>query len=88
MVIALATLYMEWSDQGVIQGLFRGIGPAVIAIITIGTQKLCRKNLERSPLLWIIAIINAAATVATHSEVLSLIILSGMALVLRHYAAS
>jgi chromate transporter len=88
MVIALANLYIAWGDQGFIQGLFRGIGPAVIAIIAIGTHKLCKKNLERSRMLWSIALVNAIATIVTRSEVVSLMLLSGVFLVLKYYASS
>jgi chromate transporter len=80
MVVVLAVLYIRFGDQGVIQGLFRGIGPAVIAIIALGTYKLSKKNLEKRPMLWGIAIINTVATAITGAEHLFLILAGGVLL--------
>jgi chromate transporter len=80
MVIALAALYIRFGDLGLIQSLFAGIGPAVIAIIALGTWKLSKKKLAQSGNLLAIAMANMVVTAATGSEQGLLILASGFLL--------
>ncbi len=77
MVVLLAILYMQYGSLPLIQKLFSGIGPAVIAIICIGAHKLSKKNLKTDWALWLIAILNAIAVALTESEIVWLFLLSG-----------
>ena len=77
MVVLLAMLYIRFGSMPLIQNLFHGIAPAVIAIICLGAHKLSRKNLGSAPLLWTIAIFNAVITIATQSEIIWIFLLSG-----------
>lgn len=77
MVVLIAILYLHFGSLAIIQKLFHGIGPAVIAIICIGAHKLSKKNLGRDVLLWSIALTNAAITVWTESEMVWVFLLGG-----------
>src|SRR3954463_8237903 len=52
MVLALSALYVAFGGLWWMQGLFYGIGAAVIAIIAIAAYKLARSSNKRDPLLW------------------------------------
>jgi chromate transporter len=80
MVVILAMLYMRFGSLPIIQKLFHGIGPAVIAIVCLGAYKLSKKNLGRRWELWIVALINAIAVVATESENIWIFLVSGFAI--------
>jgi chromate transporter len=78
MVIALAIAYIRFQSLPWIQSLFLGMGPTIIAIISIGAWKLFKRNLEGDKALWAIALINAILTALLEAEVLSVFILSGV----------
>src|SRR3989449_4456106 len=54
MVLVLSELYVRFGGLPWMQGLFYGIGAAVIAIIARSALKLVRMTLGRDPLLWIL----------------------------------
>lgn len=84
MVLALSWLYLRYGGLWWMQGLFYGIGAAVIAIIARSAFKLVRMTLSRDALLWSIFALSAVVTAWTESEVVWLFVLSGLAvLVLR-----
>lgn len=62
--------------------MFSGVGPAVIAIIGRSAVRLWRTTLGSDAGLWVIAAINAVATVITRAESAPLVALSGAALML------
>jgi chromate transporter len=78
MVLALSALYVRFGGASWMQGAFYGIGAAVIAIIARSSVKLVKLSLARDALLWTIFVVNAAVTAWTQSEVLSVIVLSGV----------
>jgi chromate transporter len=77
MVVALSALYVSYGGLPWMQGAFYGVGAAVIAIIGRSANNLLRKTLKSDPLLWAIAIVNAATTALTRSEVVWLVVLGG-----------
>lgn len=81
MVIALAVLYIHYGSLPIIQKLFHGIGPAVIAIIGMGAYKLSKRNLKNNWKLWFLAITNALIVAITESEIVWIFLLSGLVLV-------
>lgn len=84
MVLAIAALYLELGGLPWMQGLFYGIGAAVIAIIGRSAYKLVRSTLAKDSLLWSIFSVSALVTAWTESEVIWLFVLSGVvALVVR-----
>jgi chromate transporter len=77
MVLGLSALYVSFGGLPWMQGAFYGVGAAVIAIIGRSANNLLRKTLKRDGLLWAIAIVNAATTVLTRSQVVWLVVLGG-----------
>ncbi len=77
MVLALAALYVHYGQLHWIQGVFYGIGAAVIAIIVRSALKLVRTTLKKDWLLWALFIALAVATAWTESEIVWLFILCG-----------
>jgi chromate transporter len=68
MVVALAWAYLRFGGLPWMQGLFYGIGAAVIAIIARSAVKLARMTLARDRLLWGMCGVCAVVTAATGRE--------------------
>jgi len=78
MVLALAALYVHYGSLPWIQGMFYGIGAAVIAIIVRSAIKLVRTTVGRDWLLWAIFGLIALTTAWTKSEIVWLFVLCGI----------
>jgi chromate transporter len=68
-VTAIAIVYSQHQGSSLVQDVFFGVGPAVLAIIAIAAYKLARSTAKRDPILWVIAGVQAVATVLTGSEI-------------------
>jgi chromate transporter len=77
MVLALAALYVHFGSLSWIQGMFYGIGAAVIAIIVRSAIKLVRITVGKDWLLWTIFAALAITTAWTESEIVWLFVLCG-----------
>jgi chromate transporter len=77
MVLGLAALYVHFGSLPWIQGMFYGIGAAVIAIIVRSAIKLVRTTVGKDWLLWTIFAVLAITTAWTKSEIIWLFILCG-----------
>jgi chromate transporter len=77
MVLALAALYVHYGQLHWIQGVFYGIGAAVIAIIARSAYKLIRSTLKNDLLLWGLFVALAITTAWTESEIIWLFLLCG-----------
>lgn len=77
MVLALAALYLHYGSLPWIQGMFYGIGAAVIAIIVRSAVKLVRTTVGKDWLLWAIFAALAITTAWTKSEIIWLFVLCG-----------
>jgi chromate transporter len=82
MVMALSALYVSYEGLSWMQGLFYGIGAAVIAIIARSAQKLIKMSLAGDYLLWAIFAVNAGVTAYTESEIVWVFLLSGILAIL------
>jgi chromate transporter len=78
MVLALAALYVHFGSLPWIQGMFYGIGAAVIAIIVRSAIKLVRTTVRKDWLLWAIFGLIALTTAWTKSEIVWLFVLCGI----------
>jgi chromate transporter len=78
MVIAISIAYRRYGGLWWMQGVFYGIGAAVIAIITIAAYKLARSTNKRDPLLWVIFGALALATVAAEAELAEFFVVAGL----------
>ncbi len=78
MVVALAVVYMAYGGLSWMQGVFYGVGAAVIAIIARSAWKLVNMTLKEDRLLWAIFVALAVVTAATESEIVWLFLLAGV----------
>lgn len=77
MVLLLSALYVRFGGLPWMQGLFYGIGAAVIAIIARSVLKLVRMTLGRDRLLWLLFAASALVTAWTESEIIWVFFLCG-----------
>jgi chromate transporter len=77
MVIALALLYIRYGGLPWMQGIFYGVGAAVIAIIARSTVKLAKLTLARDGLQWGLFGVTALVTAITESEIVWLFVVCG-----------
>jgi chromate transporter len=78
MVLALAALYVHFGGLTWMQGVFYGVGAAVIAIIARSAWKLGKTTLGKRWLLWTIALANAAVVAVTEREIVWLFLAGGL----------
>src|SRR5215831_7901417 len=77
-VVVIAAFYVKYNGLAVVQALFYGIGPAVIAIIAISAFRLARATVERDVRLWLIFCAIAAITFFSRTEVALLFVAAGV----------
>jgi len=77
-VSAVAAVYVALEGTPVIQSLFYGVGPAVIALILRGAWKLLRVTVRADRRLWAIFAAVAVVTFVARSEVAVLFIAAGL----------
>jgi len=82
MVLGLSVLYVAYGGLPWMQGVFYGIGAAVIAVIARSAFKLVRMTLARDFLLWGTFLVSAVVTAWTEQEVLWIFLASGVAVML------
>jgi chromate transporter len=78
MVLALSWAYVLYGGLVWMRGAFYGVGPAVIGIIAYSAYKLTRKTIGKDGLLWLVYLASAVVTVITESEMVSLVLASGI----------
>src|SRR5207247_5955624 len=78
MVLALAALYVHFGSLPWIQGVFYGIGAAVIAIIVRSAFKLLKMTIGKDSLLWALFAVVAITTALTESEFVLLFVVCGL----------
>src|SRR3989440_11996585 len=78
MVLVLSALYVRFGGLPWMQGLFYGIGAAVIAIIARSALKLVRMTLGRDHQLWILFAVSAVVTAWTESEIIWVFLVCGL----------
>ena len=76
LVTAVAVFYAEYQGLPWVHHIFRAVGPAVLAIITIAAYKLGRSTNKTDPVLWIIGIVLCAATAISGAEIVWLFLLA------------
>src|SRR5437870_5715381 len=79
MVLAISALYVAYGGLAWMQGLFYGIGAAVIAIIARSATKLVKLTLGRDRLLWVIFAVSGVVTGWTEQEILWIFLAGGIA---------
>src|SRR5581483_306465 len=89
MVLVLSAAYARFGGLPWMQGVFYGIGAAVIGIIARSALKLTRLTLAKDKLLWGIFAVLAISTAWTSREIIWLFLLAGVvALMVRAWPRS
>ncbi len=78
MVLGLSAAYVRFGGLPWMQGMFYGIGAAVIGIIARSAFKLAKLTLAKDKLLWTIFLVLAVSTAWTSREIIWLFLLSGV----------
>src|ERR1700693_1147192 len=78
MVLALSAAYVRFGGLPWMQGMFYGIGAAVIGIITRSAFKLTKLTLGKDKSLWGIFTLLAVSTAWTSQEIIWLFLLGGV----------
>jgi chromate transporter len=78
MVLCLSAAYVRFGGLAWMQGLFYGIGAAVIGIITRSAFKLTKLTLGKDKLLWGIFAVLAISTAWTSREIVPLFLMAGI----------
>jgi chromate transporter len=82
MVLALSAAYVRFGGLAWMQGMFYGIGAAVMGIIARSAFKLTKLTLGKDKLLWAIFAVLAVSTAWTSREIIWLFLLGGVVAVL------
>lgn len=77
-VAGVAVVYSRYEGLSVVHDVFRGVGPAVLAIIAIASVKLARSTNGTDPVLWVIATILCVATALAGAEIVWLFLAAGL----------
>src|ERR1700756_293120 len=77
MVLGLSAAYVRFGGLPWMQGMFYGIGAAVIGIIARSAFKLAKLTLAKDKLLWTIFLVLAVSTAWTSREIIWLFLVSG-----------
>jgi len=80
-VLGVAVLYVHYQGLDVVQALFYGIAPGVIAIIALAAVKLARLTNTTDQRLWAISAVLATITAATGAEIALLFVAAGLLMV-------
>jgi chromate transporter len=78
MVLVLSVLYDRFDGLPWLRSAFYGIGAAAIAIIARSAVKLVRVSMGRDVLLWAVGIANMVVVAATETELLTVLLASGI----------
>ena len=81
-VVAVGAVYSSYAGSSVVQALFYGIAPAVMAIITIAAIKLVKLTDRRDWRLWGITVAVFTLTALTGSEPVLVIVGAGLLMIL------
>lgn len=81
LVLTVAIVYSHYSGSKIVQALFAGIAPVVMAIIAIAAYKIARTTNGKDWRLWTITAVIAVVTAATGTEVALLFIAAGLLMV-------
>ena len=77
-VLSVAVVYVHFRGLSVIQSLFYGIAPAVMAVLAVAAWKLARLTDGRDLRLWSITAITLGVTAATGTEIALLFVGAGL----------
>ncbi|QWV93288.1 chromate efflux transporter [Geomonas oryzisoli] len=77
-VIAVSWLYVSYHGLPVVQALFYGMGPTIIAIVALSAYRLARTTVGTDRRLWAIFVMVAIITVVARAEIALLFVATGL----------
>jgi chromate transporter len=80
-VLMVAVVYVHYQGLPVVQALFHGVAPAVMAIIVLAAVKLARLTNRTDRRLWAISLVIGGVTAITGAEIALLFIAAGLLMV-------
>jgi len=81
-VIGVAVLYVQVKGLTVIQALFYGIAPAVMAVLAMAAVKLAKLTDRKDTRLWVISAVTLLVTAVTGAEIALLFVGAGVVMML------
>lgn len=83
-VLVISFLYVAYEGLSLVQALFYGIGPAIIAIVALSALRLARTTVGSDRRMWLIFGIVAIITVVARAEIALLFVIAGIIGVILH----
>jgi chromate transporter len=77
-VLGVSILYAAFNGLSIVQALFYGIGPAVIAIVAHSAVRLARTTVGGDRLMWVVFVLAALITFVSRTEVALLFVVAGI----------
>lgn len=77
-VVSIAAAYSRWSGSQIVDAIFYGVSPAVVALIVRACWNLGRKTLKRDVVSWMLAAVAAGVTAVTGRELFPVIATAGV----------
>jgi chromate transporter len=78
LVLAISYLYVTFQGLTIVQALFYGIGPAVIAIVAHSAVRLAKATVGADRRMWLIFGVVALITILSRAEIVLLFVVSGL----------
>jgi chromate transporter len=77
-VLVIAILYVAYNGLSIVQALFYGIGPVVIAIVAHSAVRLARTTVGKEIAMWVIFAALMLITIFTRAEIAILFVVGGL----------
>jgi chromate transporter len=77
-VLAISFFYVAYQGLSIVQSLFYGIGPVVIAIVAHSAVRLAKATVGKDRRMWVIFGIVALITIVSRAEIALLFVVSGL----------
>lgn len=84
-VLGVSFLYVTYHGLIVVQALFYGIGPVIIAIVILSAIRLARTTVGSAMRMWVIFLVVALITVIARTEIALLFVIAGFIGVIIHH---
>ncbi len=77
-VLVISFFYVKYHGLALVQALFYGIGPVVIAIVAISAVRLARTTVGKDRTMWVVFVTAAAITLVTRAEIAIVFVAAGL----------
>jgi len=87
-VLVISYLYVAYQGISLVQALFYGIGPTIIAIVALSAIRLAKTTVGTDRRLWVIFVAVALITVVARTEIAVLFVIAGIIGILLYHPPS